>query len=296
MVEAGIPGVLLTSPIMDHVKIARMVRLARDGEVMLSVGDRRQVELLGEAAAANNVRLDLLVDLDVVDGRTGATPGKPALEVAQLVDRHPSLRLRGLQAYAGRASHTKGFERRQMVSRQALAKAVETRDLLQRSGLDASILSGGSTGTYNIASGVEGVTELQVGSYIFMDVDYMAIGGADGREVYDDFQPSLTVLATVVSAPRPDRVTIDAGLKAFAPSPDPVVKGLQGFTYRRFGDEFGALSGAEGTQLPRLGDRLELIVPHCDPTVALYDEVYVVRNKIVQEAWPIVARREYRRG
>jgi D-serine deaminase-like pyridoxal phosphate-dependent protein len=88
-------------------------------------------------------------------------------------------------------------------------------------------------------------------------------------------------------------VTVDAGLKAFAPSPDPVVKGLEGLSYRRSGDEFGAISGAEGAELPRLGDRLELIVPHCDPTVALYGQIYVMRNNAVEAIWPVEARREF---
>ncbi len=292
MVDAGIRGVLLTSPIIERGKIARMVQLAKSGDdVMLALGDPREVELLGEAAAAARVTVDVLVDVDVIDRRTGAIPGQPALEVARRVDQTRSLRLRGLQAYAGAASHTVGFQKREQVSRDAMAKAVETRDLLVKSGLDASILSGGSTGTYNIDSDIRGVTELQVGSYVFMDVGYMRIGSKNGNEVYTDFRPSLTVLTTVVSAAHADRVTVDAGVKAFAASPDPVVKHRQGLAYRRFGDEFGAITASAGASLARLGDRLELIVPHCDPTVNLYDHLYVMRGEKVEAVWPITARR-----
>jgi D-serine deaminase-like pyridoxal phosphate-dependent protein len=296
MVAAGIRGVLLTSPIIERNKIARMAALAqRGGEVMLSLGDPREAELLSEAAQAIGVNVDVLIDLDVIDHRTGALPGQPALELARQVDQSPRLNFRGLQAYAGSASHTVGFERRQQVSREVMAKAVETRELLDKSGLETTILSGGSTGTYNIDSDIRGVTELQVGSYVFMDVDYMRIGGRDGSEIYRDFSPGLTVLTTVVSATHPDRVTVDAGVKAFAPSPDPVAKDSPGLTYRRFGDEFGAITSESGARLPRLGDRLELIVPHCDPTVSLYEQLYAMRGDSIEEVWPIAARREFSR-
>src|SRR5262249_24862346 len=146
--------------------------------------------------------------------RTGSLPGEPAVELARQIGRTSRLKLQGVQAYAGHASHTVRFEARQKVSREANGKAVETKKLLQNGGLQAKILSGGSTGTYNIDSTIDGFTELQVGSYVFMDVDYRRIGGAGGQAVYADFQPSLTVLTTVVNATHADRVSIDAGTKA----------------------------------------------------------------------------------
>src|SRR5439155_27217483 len=136
------------------------------------------------------------------------------MELAKQIGRHKLIEIRGVQAYAGHASHTVGFEARQEVSRTAMNKAVETRRLLERAGFGAKILSGGSTGTYNIDSTIDGVTELQVGSFIFMDVDYRRIGGAGGQPIYADFQPSLTVLTTIVSATHADRVSVDAGTKA----------------------------------------------------------------------------------
>jgi D-serine deaminase-like pyridoxal phosphate-dependent protein len=294
MVAAGIPGVLLTSPIVERGKVARMVELARrGGSVLLAVGHPREVELLAEAAAAARVVVDVLVDVDVGDRRTGILPGPPALELAQLIARSKSLRLRGLQAYAGHASHAVGFARRREVSRTAMSKALETRDLLIKAGLEVGILSGGSTGTYNIDSAMAGITELQVGSYIFMDVEYRNIGGQKDESVYTDFQPSLTVLATVVSTTHPDRVTIDAGNKAFATDVPfkPEARGWSGLTYNRAGDEFGRLSAAAGARLPALGDRLEFLVPHCDPTVNLYDRIHAMRGDKVEAIWPIVARK-----
>jgi D-serine deaminase-like pyridoxal phosphate-dependent protein len=297
LVAAGIRGVLLTSPIVDPGKIGRMVALASSaggGSVMLSVGHPRQAALLAEAAEAANVNLDVLVDLDVGDKRTGSLPGEKAVELARLITMSKWLNVRGVQAYAGHASHTVGFEARQKVSREAIAKAVETKALLTKVGFDAKILSGGSTGTYNIDSAIDGMTELQVGSYVFMDVDYRRIGGAGGAAVYADFQPSLTILTTVISATHAERVTVDAGTKAVDTTtthrPEP--KNWPGLVYTRAGDEFGAVTREDGGKLPAIGERVEFIVPHCDPSVNLYDRLYACRGDKVEAIWPIAARRE----
>jgi D-serine deaminase-like pyridoxal phosphate-dependent protein len=296
MVAAGIAGVLLlTSPIVEAHKIGRMVELIRAGaNAMLAIGHAREVELLAEAASAARVNVDVLVDIDVGDRRTGISPGQPALELARMIAKHPSLRVRGVQAYAGLASHVVGFEAREKTSREVLAMAVETRELLARDGFDASILSGGSTGTYNIDSTIGGVTELQVGSYVFMDVDYRRIGGKSDAPVYSDFHPSLTVLTTVVSATHADRVSIDAGTKALDTTVPhkPEAKNWLGITYNRGGDEFGILTFDADATRPRIGDRIEFIVPHCDPTTNLYDRIHAVRGDRIEAIWPIAARRE----
>jgi D-serine deaminase-like pyridoxal phosphate-dependent protein len=296
MVKADVRGVLLTSPILELGKIARMAALAKTGDVLLAVGHARQVELLDEAARKAGATVDVLIDLDVGDRRTGILPGEPALELARLVARSKHLRLRGLQAYAGHASHVVGFAEREKVSREAMGKAVSTRDLLAKAGLKGTILSGGSTGTYNIDGAIEGVTELQAGSYVFMDVDYRRIGGRDRQAVYGDFRPSLTVLTTVVSATHPDRVTVDAGTKALdtTVASRPEARHVSGLSYRPAGDEFGVVTAEEGAKLPRLGDRLEFIVPHCDPTTNLHDRIYAMREDRVEAVWPLAARRESR--
>jgi D-serine deaminase-like pyridoxal phosphate-dependent protein len=294
MAGAGIRGVLLTSPIVEPRKIARVAELvAKGGEILLAVGHALEAERLAEAARQRKVTVDVLIDVDVGDRRTGVEPGQPALELARLISKTRGLRLRGLQAYSGSSSHVVGFAEREQASRTALAKAIETRKLLATAGFDPAIFSGGSTGTYNIDTYRGGLTELQVGSFVFMDVNYRVIGGKTGA-VYEDFHPSLTVLTTVVNAAHPDQVTVDAGIKAFSTDSGdkPEAKGAAGLSYRKFGDEFGALTAERGGRLPQLGDRLEFIVPHCDPTVNLYDRLYVTRGNEIQAVWPILARRE----
>jgi D-serine deaminase-like pyridoxal phosphate-dependent protein len=295
MVAAGIGGVLLTSPIVDPAKIRRVMHLISQGaDLMLAVGHSLQVTLLAGAAETARVKVGVLLDVDIGDRRTGVLPGEPAVALAREVSRSTHLLLRGVQAYAGHASHTVGFDARERVAREAMGKAVETRERLIKAGFSADILSGGSTGTYNIDSAMPDVTELQVGSFVFMDVDYRRIGGK-GTTVYADFQPSLTVVTTVVSATHADRVSVDAGTKAFDTTTSfrPEPKGWDGLVYSRAGDEFGTLTVEGAGSLPRIGERIEFIVPHCDPTLNLYDRIHATRGDKVEAIWPIAARREY---
>ena len=202
----------------------------------------------------------------------------------------PNLRLAGLQAYDGGASHTLGFEARRTRSQASMAQAVETRRMLERDGLACPLLSCGSTGTYNIDSEVEGVTELQPGSFMFMDTDYNRIGGQDGP-VYRDFQNALAVVTTVVSK-RTNTAIVDGGFKAFSTdrsfTPEP--KSLPGVTYAWAGDEHGRLDLSLTPGEVQVGDRIEFIPPHCDPTVNLYDQIYALRGERVEAVWPIAAR------
>lgn len=292
MAAAGIDGILLTSPIMSPSKAARMAALAKSVQnLMVAVDHARQIEMYEQAAAANGARLDVLVDLNVGDRRTGTTPGEPAVALAQEVMKKKHLRLRGVQAYSGGSSHVVGFAARRAHSQKAMSQAVETREMFRKRGLPADILSGTSTGTHNIDAQMEGTTEMQVGSYVCMDVDYQRIGGESG-EVFDTFGPALTVLATVVSANQPNRASVDAGFKAFATDRKfgPELKDATGVTYGFGGDEFGILTWERPSRAIELGDRLEFIVPHCDPTVNLYDRIYACRGEKVEEVWSVMDR------
>lgn len=167
---------------------------------------------------------------------------------------------------------------------------METRLAFERAGLPCPLLSCGSTGTYNIDSDLDGVTELQPGSFLFMDTDYNRIGGQEGA-VYQDFRNALTVVTTVVSR-RADTAIVDGGYKAFSTDRPftPVAKGLEGVPYAWAGDEHGRLDLKEAPVDVKLGDRLEFIVPHCDPSVNLYDRIHCLRGDRVEAVWPIAAR------
>jgi D-serine deaminase-like pyridoxal phosphate-dependent protein len=202
------------------------------------------------------------------------------------------LKLIGIQAYAGQASHVIGWEERRKVSQAAMGRAVDTARLFEKNGIECPLLTGGSTGTYNIDSEIKGVSELQPGSFLFMDVDYSRIGGKDGGAVYRDFGTSLSVLTTVVSKPSDSLAIVDGGFKAFSTDKPftPEVKGIHGVTYSWGGDEHGKLDLAKASAPVNVGDRLEFVVPHCDPSVNLYDRLYCRRGDDVEAAWKIAAR------
>ncbi len=289
--EHGIPGVLITTAVIGRRKIERAVRLARRAPDTLFVVDHEaNARDLSDAARAAGVTLNVMIELHV-GRRSGIDPGPPALALARALTRLPGLRFQGLQAYAGHASHTVGFEERCRVSREALAPAVETRCLLEQDGIEVPILSGGSTGTYNIDCELKGITELQPGSYLFLDLDYRRIGGRGGEQ-FTDFEPALSVIATVVSKPAPHKVIVDAGYKAFSTDKPylPESADAPGWTYFFHGDEHGRLEISPGARELKVGDRLEFLVPHCDPTVNLYDRIYGLRGERVEAEWPIAAR------
>jgi len=290
--RAGLSGLLVTTAVVGKYKIERAMKLAAQRPDTIFVVDNAQnLRDLDAAAGAAKVKLNLAVDL-LVGGRTGIKAGDPAVALVEGMQGLKNVRFAGIQAYAGQASHVTGFEKRKQVSRDVMATAVETRRMLEKKGIACSWLSGGSTGTYNIDSEIDGVTEIQPGSFMFMDIDYNRIGGADGNAHYGDFRNSLTVMATVVSKPADSTAIVDAGLKAFSTDRafPPETKDKMPVTYAFGGDEHGKLTLGEGAYAFQVGDKLEFIIPHCDPSVNLYDRIFACRGDQVEAVWAVAAR------
>lgn len=290
--EHGVERLLMTTSNVTPLKIQRAMNLRKWCDTFVQATDTPEnARLLAEAAVVAGVVADVVVDVDPGGHRTGITPGRPALELAQLVDQLPSLRLRGMLCYDGGSQHVTGFDARQAQTLERLAPAAETFEHFQRSGLSTEIFSGGGTGTYNIDHQTPGMTDVQVGSYVFMDAQYIGIGGVSDTDVYTDFQPALTILTTVLNAQYEGRATTDAGAKACTINrPWAIVKGETGMSYTSGSDEFGTIRYDEPSRTYKVGDKLELIVSHCDPVVNLYDQMYAVRNGIVDAVWEIAAR------
>jgi D-serine deaminase-like pyridoxal phosphate-dependent protein len=245
---------------------------------------------LNEAAKEAGAIADVVIDV-AVGTRTGIPPGEDAIKLAQLVDKQPNLKLRGLLSYDGGAQHITGFATRKERALKAIEENARTQEKMKQIGLSTEVFSGGGTGTYNIYHLVPGFTDVQAGSYIFMDMQYTAIGNADGKPVYDDFEPSLTVLATVVNNRFPGRLTTDAGAKALTLNvPHAGVIGEPDMDYNAGSDEFGSLTFKDARKAWKMGEKMELIVPHCDPVVNLYDYIYATRNDRVEAVWEITAR------
>ena len=152
------------------------------------------------------------------------------------------------------------------------------------------IVTGGGTGTFDLDPGAATLTDLQAGSYIFMDAQYAEVWEADAERV--PFATALFVQTTVISANHPGLATTDAGLKSFATDAGPprIVAGApEGTRYVLGSDEQGKLELTPGHAL-QPGAVLTCAVPHCDPTVNLYDHFVCIRNDRVEAIWPVTAR------
>ena len=291
--EHGIERVMMTTSNVTPFKIRRAMALRQWYPGFIQCTDNPQnARDLSDAAREAGIVADVIIDVDPGMHRTGMPPGQPALELAQLVEKLPGLRLRGMMAYDGGSQHVQGFKARRLQTLEKMAGPAETCALMQRAGLNTEIFSGGGTGTYNIDHEIAGFTDVQCGSYAFLDSQYLAIGSADGNEtIYTDFAPSLTVVATVLNTNFEGRATADAGAKALTINePDPIVVGETGIAYRSRADEFGSIRYENPSRTYRVGDKLELIIPHCDPVVNLWDQVYGTRNDKVEVIWPIYGR------
>jgi D-serine deaminase-like pyridoxal phosphate-dependent protein len=292
LAEAGIDSILITSPVVTEGTIARLVALnARVGELIAVCDNAVTVERLARAAKASGKRLSLLVDIDPGMGRTGIRPGDEAAALVRTIANNPAFEYRGVQCYAGNLQHLESGNERRHASLAALAELDRFRERLRGEGLAPGIISGAGTGTFDIDPDARVLTELQVGSYVFMDRQYNEVWANSGER--PPFETSLFVQATVISANREGLVTTDAGLKAFATDAGPpaIVAGApDGATYFFFGDEQGGVVCPPGQLGLRPGDLITCAVPHCDPTVNLYDFYHVVRGDCLEAIWPIEAR------
>jgi D-serine deaminase-like pyridoxal phosphate-dependent protein len=287
----GVEPILMTTSNVTPNKIRRAMAIRKANRQFIQAVDYPQNALdLNDAAKEAGISADIVIDV-AVGTRSGVPAGDQAVALAKLVDKLPYLKLRGVISYDGSAQHIKGFKNRLDQTLKRFEPSIETLEKMQRAGLSTEIFSGGGTGTYNILPKARGVTDLQVGSYIFMDCQYLEIGGESNDEVYTDFAPSLTVLATVLNTYFEKSITTDAGAKALTLNkPGPWVIGEKDFAYNAGSDEFGVIKYEKAERSYKVGDKLELIVPHCDPAVNEYDQLYAIRNDRVEAVWPIAAR------
>jgi 3-hydroxy-D-aspartate aldolase len=285
LARAGVSSVLITSPLVAEASLRRLLALNAVCPGLMAVVDSQQtVQRLSQAAFGAGQTLKLLVDVDIGHHRTGIAPGKAAAGLASAISQSPNLEFAGLQGYAGHLMHVADRAERQTRSAAALDQLRLTRDLLCGMGLAPRIITGGGTGSFDIDPAEQVLTELQAGSYIFMDRQYndVWISGPP-------FETSLFVLTRVVSANHPGMATTDAGLKAFSTDADaPVISFGPDATYSFFGDEYGCLTLAENGRMER-GEAIACVTPHCDPTVNLYGHYLVVREAELVDRWPIAS-------
>jgi 3-hydroxy-D-aspartate aldolase len=291
LADNGIENILVTSPVVTEPGIARVMALnARIADLMVVCDNSDIAAKLDAAARAAGRKLNVLVDIDPGMGRTGIDAARAPALVEQ-VARAEGLIWRGLQCYAGQVQHMESPNERRSASLEAMKMLGALRDTLTASGLKPEILSGGGTGTFDIDPDAHVLTELQVGSYVFMDKQYNDVWEKPGDKL--PFETSLFVQTTVISANRDGLATTDAGFKSFATDAGPprLASGAPpGAAYFFFGDEQGGIAyPGDGAKLA-VGDVVRCVVPHCDPTVNLHDRYHAVREGTLEAIWPVDAR------
>lgn len=292
LADGEIDGLLVTSPVVTAQGFARIAKLnARLDNFMIVADSAVSVDGYARAARDSGKRLKVLVDVDIGLHRTGVMPGEPALQLAKRIAASADLQFVGLQGYAGQLQHVPEFPDRRTQSLAALKLLGDTRDLIVVNGIACPIVSGGGTGTYNIDAEARVFTELQAGSYIFMDKQYCEVKIANAAPM--PFESSLFVQTTVISANMPGLATTDAGLKSFATEAgSPVIHSgaPEGANYFFFGDEQGGIMLGSAEKRLEPGCIVLCTAPHCDPTVNLYDVYHLVDGDTLVDIWPIEAR------
>src|SRR5215831_14272172 len=289
---SGIAGVLITSPVVTPTMIDRLMTLnVRATRLTVAADNPANVDALAAAAQKAGKPLGIIVEFDVGQGRTGTTSIETALALAQRIKASPTLRYAGIQAYYGHLQHVPAHADRAAA---AMAQMARVRDLLARlksADLAPEIVTGGGTGTFDIDPGGQIYTELQPGSYPFMDREYLEVDLASDRPA--PFAPSLFVQASVVSANREGFAVVNAGYKSFATEggmPLVYVPRLAQTKYKLMGDEHGGIDYDPRSGALEVGDLVEFLTPHCDPTINLYDRYHCVRGETLVDIWPVDAR------
>jgi D-serine deaminase-like pyridoxal phosphate-dependent protein len=290
LAEAGIDGILITSPLAGAATARRAAALSkRLADLAVVVDHADQVRELEAAAGAAGTRLKVVIDIDVGLHRTGVPDMQGAVALAQRIGAAEHLALTGLQGYGGSWQHMKGREARYAAVEQGVAILATTAKSLKAQGAAIAQITGGGTGTFGADAALRILSEVQPGSYVFMDAQYRdALGDdADGQ-----FEQSLFVQSSVISVNQPGSVTIDAGLKAFATDAGPARPATQPFApdaYAFRGDEHGRVMLPAG-HATAIGQRIELVPPHCDPNVDKYDVYHVVSGDKLVDIVAIEAR------
>ncbi|KWR76533.1 DSD1 family PLP-dependent enzyme [Cupriavidus sp. IDO] len=293
-VQAGIRDIHISNEIAGPAKAALLAELARHARLSVCVDDARQVEALAKATAEAGSRIGVFVEIDVGQGRCGVADAPAALRLVEQIAAHAQLELRGLQAYHGGIQHVRGWQARREAARLAAARTAAVLKALNAAGVRCETVTGGGSGSveFDLGSGV--YTEIQPGSYIFMDRGY----GSNEATGSLRFEHSLFIATTVMSVAAGSRVVVDAGLKSMS-----VDSGLpwiwqhgaisKTLDYIAANDEHGIIVPVPETAtqaLPGLDTQVLLVPGHCDPTLNLYDEIVGVRAGKVECVWPVSAR------
>jgi len=281
--EAGIRDILIHNQIVGAAKTQRLAELTAIADPIVAVDNIAHVAELTAAMHGTGRELRVAIEVDIGMHRAGVQPGAPVVSLARSIAEQPGLRFVGVTSWESHAVTIADPSEKARVVADAIRLLTSSADTCRAAGLPVEIVSCGGTGTFPFCAQQPGVTEIEAGGIIFSDVHYRT-------HYHLDFPQALTLLATVTSRPTGTRVIIDAGKKAM--SSDAAVPMPLGVNATKVGlsAEHGTIELAEPSDLPRIGDKLELIVGYGDTTVHLHEEIVAVRNGRIEAIWRVAGR------
>jgi D-serine deaminase-like pyridoxal phosphate-dependent protein len=283
LMNAGISNVLIANQVVDPAKISRLATLAGFCHIIVAVDDLDNLLKIGEAAHKAGNTIQVVIEVDVGLHRSGVQPGKPALSLAKEASKLKGIHFSGLLGYEGFTMFEVDRGKRHQNVQHAMNALVSTAELIRQEGIPVEIVSAGGTGTYDMTGEFSGITELEAGSYVFMDTKYNQLGL--------DFKQSLSLLGTVVSVQRPERCIIDAGMKVLTTDngmPDLIKP--DGLKLERLNEEHGNVGVNTEKPHPEVGMCVEIIPSHACTTVNLHDRYYIIQDDQLVDVWEISGR------
>jgi D-serine deaminase-like pyridoxal phosphate-dependent protein len=281
MARAGIADVLIANQIGGRQKIQALAQAAKKHHLTVAVDDPGNASELSAAVSEQKARLDCLIEVDVGMGRGGVRSVREGVELARKIAELPGLNLRGVQGYEGHCMHEREREVRAAKAKAAMDQLCEVVEALRKDGHRCEVVSAGGTGTYDLTGTDRRVTELQAGSFIFMDLFHAGL--------VPGFEHSLTVLTTATIR-HGQTIVFDAGRKSIGIDfVQPFMAGHPEWQARYFAEEHALFDVDERCPIRR-NDVAELLPGYAPTTVNLYDAYHVVEKGVVVDIWPVVPR------
>jgi D-serine deaminase-like pyridoxal phosphate-dependent protein len=283
MAQAGIRDLLIANPLASPIKVRRLAALREIADPITLVDHADHVALLNTSLSPKQP-VRVLIEIDIGMNRCGVQPGAPAVALARLVVDSPALEFAGIMGYEGHLLKIEDAAEKQRCIAESIGRLAQTKEALEQAGLSCPIVSAGGTGSFEITARQAGLTEIQAGGGIFMDLVYRRLCHVERLDY------ALTILATVTSRPAADRAIIDAGRKTMNQELHvPEISGRDDLRITSLSAEHGILEVTTGPG-PRVGDRIKLIPGYGDFTTVLHDRFYGLREGRLEAIWPLEAR------
>lgn len=292
MADEGIDDIFIANEVVGDIKLGRIFQLNKRISLAIGVDHLVQARQLSDTFTGSDKPINVLIDIDTGDSRTGVQPGQDTLILAKKIIELPGMKLKGIFTHDGHSYSAKNILEVKQISKKSQENMIETVNLLKKEGINIEEISIGSTPSFLVSEIIPGITEIRPGTYIFMDV-------AQGNLLEDYTRCAITVLTTVTNKPALNRVVVDAGTKALTAYVRGagvcqthgygIIKNRPEIYLESLSDEHGVFTVSPENEY-KIGDKLQIIPNHVCPVCNLYDYIYGVSDDMVISKWKVSAR------